>query len=289
MYRAKSLGKNRYVVFEQSLHDALVQRLELDADLRRALDRDEFELHYQPILDLGSGRVEAVEALVRWRHPERGLVPPLDFIPIAEETGLIHRLGLWVLREACREAAAWQAESRDHAPVAVTVNLSGRQLQQPDLVAHVSAALADHGLEPASLILEITETVLMHDTDGAIETLQRLKDLGVRIAIDDFGTGYSSLRYLSRFPADILKIAKPFVDALGEVSESDAALTQAIVGLGSILEVETVAEGIEERVQEDRLRELGCTFGQGFLFSRPVVADEIRALLRASAADERAA
>jgi diguanylate cyclase (GGDEF)-like protein len=277
MYRAKSLGKGRFARFEQHMHEDLVQRVELEADLRRGLERGEFELHYQPILDLDSGTIVAVEALVRWRHPQRGLVPPLDFIPVAEETGLILPLGRWVLEEACRQVASWQRDVPAAHGLAVTVNLSAQQLQ-PGLVADVAAALSTH-LDPRSLVLEITETVLLEDTEATIETLRELKELGVRIAIDDFGTGYSSLRYLTQFPADILKIAKPFVDALGNRGAAESALAQTIVALGSTLRLDTVAEGIEHASQERRLVGLGCSFGQGFLYSPPVPADELARLL----------
>jgi diguanylate cyclase (GGDEF)-like protein len=281
MYRAKRLGKGRFARFEQHMHEDLVQRLELEADLRRALERDEFELHYQPILDLDAGTIVAVEALLRWRHPERGLVAPLDFIPIAEETGLILPLGRWVLQEACRQVACWQRDVPSAHALAVTVNLSAQQLQ-PGLVADVAAALSY--LDPRSLVLEITETVLLEDTEATIETLRELKELGVRIAIDDFGTGYSSLRYLTRFPADILKIAKPFVDALGNRGAAESALAQTIVALGSTLRLDTVAEGIEHASQERRLVGLGCSFGQGFLYSPPVPAAELAGLLAGASA-----
>ena len=286
MYRAKRLGTGRWVVFEPSMQAEALERLELEADLRHAVERDELELRYQPILELNSDhRIVAVEALLRWRHPTRGLLSPVDFIPLAEETGLIVAMGRWVLDEACRQAAEWQRRyppPPGGQPLAISVNLSGVQLARPELVDEVRDALAGR-IDPATLILEITETVVMQEGDAVIERLHALKELGIRLAIDDFGTGYSSLRYLSRFRADILKIAKPFVDGIGRQSAEEAALSRAIVDLGTVLELQTVAEGIELYEQEVELQSLGCQLGQGFLFSRPLDAAALEALL-----DERA-
>jgi diguanylate cyclase (GGDEF)-like protein len=278
MYRAKRSDETgAYATFEPSMHTAVVERLEIEADLRRATERDELLLHYQPIIELATGRITGVEALLRWAHPRRGLVMPLEFIPLAEETRLILDLGRWALREACRQAARWRADPRTDRPW-VSVNLSGLQLLDPRLDAEVAAALAESGLEPASLTLEITETVLVQDVAAAVDRLEKLRALGVSIAIDDFGTGYSSLRYIRRFPADILKIAKPFVDGLHD--ETDTALVRTIVALADSLGLRAVAEGIEDHRQLTRLRELGCQLGQGYLFARPLAAHDLTELLR---------
>jgi diguanylate cyclase (GGDEF)-like protein len=269
MYRAKAKGKGCYAMFEQGMQAEVIERLELEADLQRAVDRDEIEVFYQPIMRLGSEELAGHEALVRWRHPERGLMSPLSFVPVAEETGLIVPVGRFVLREACRQAAAWQAMVP--GDLTMNVNLSGRQLEDPALVGEVSSILRETGLPAGRLVLEITETVLMQDTEATIERLRSLRALGVRLAVDDFGTGYSSLRYLNRFPLDVLKMAKPFVDGLATQSE-DPALARAIIDLGSSLGLQIVAEGIEGADQLVQLRRLGCPLGQGFLFSRPMPA-----------------
>jgi EAL domain-containing protein (putative c-di-GMP-specific phosphodiesterase class I) len=278
MYRAKRSGEaGAYATFEPSMHAAVVERLEIEADLRRAIERDELVLHYQPIVDLASGRVAGLEALLRWVHPRRGLVMPFEFIPLAEETRLIVELGRWALREACRQAAVWHSDARTGRPW-VSVNLSGLQLLDDNLDAEVAAALQDSGLDPGGLTLEITETVLVQDVAAAVERLEHLRALGVSIAIDDFGTGYSSLRYIRRFPADVLKIAKPFVDGLHD--ETDAALVRTIIALADSLGLRTVAEGIEDAEQHARLSELGCALGQGYLFARPLAAEAATDLLR---------
>jgi len=277
MYRAKSRGKNRYEVFEPDMHAEVVDRLALEAELRRAVELDELELHFQPIFFLDCSGIAAAEALVRWRHPTRGLLYPGAFIPLAEESGLILKVGRWVLNEACRQAAAWQAIAPG---VQVSVNLSGWQLEQPDVVDEVASALAESGLEPKLLLLELTESLLMHDTEEMITKLAALRTLGTRLAIDDFGTGYSSLRYLQRFPIDALKIPKPFVDELCE--GSPGVLARAIIDLSRHLELRTVAEGIETEGQLAKLREFGCPFGQGFLLAKPMPIDKLRALLATS-------
>ena len=277
MYRAKGQGKGRYVVFEPYMHAAVVERASLEADLQRVIERDELILHYQPIVALDGGDVVGAEALVRWRHPERGLVAPDAFIPLAEETGLMPELGRWILLDACRQAAAWQRVR----PLRLSVNLSACQLQSAELVRDVEAALAVSGLAPSSLVLEITETALMRDVEDTITCLNDLKRLGVLLAVDDFGTGYSSLDYLRRFPIDLLKIDKAFVD---DLVGGDSKLAQAIIDLGESFGLQVVAEGIEHDAQRLRLLELGCALGQGFHFARPMAAQELSALLAAEVA-----
>jgi EAL domain-containing protein (putative c-di-GMP-specific phosphodiesterase class I) len=235
-------------------------------------------VHYQPIIKLATAEIVGLEALVRWRHPVRGMIQPNDFIPLAEETGQIHRLGQWVLGQAVRDAHAWNSGVRAEVPVRVGVNLSARQLQEHTLHGQIAAALADSGLSPDQLVLEITETVLMQDLEGTVVKLRELKRLGVALSVDDFGTGYSSLQYLRRFPLDSLKIAKSFVDGLGGPSQ-DAAVARAIIELGTSFQLTVVAEGIERRDQHVCLMELGCGYAQGFLYSRPVPGDQVEQLL----------
>ena len=281
MYIAKGRGKRRYEFFEPSMHTGVLERLALKRDLSRAFERGEFVLHYQPIVDLDGGALVGLEALIRWQHPERGLVAPAAFVPLAEETGLIRPIGHWVLREACRRAVSWSDARGGREPLSVNVNLSPSQLQEPGLVGEVAAALSRSGLAPSQLVLEITETVLMQDTEVTIRRLRRLKDLGVRLAIDDFGTGYSSLGYLQRFPIDIIKVAKPFVDNL-ERGEDESALVRAILKLADAFGLQTVAEGIEREGQLERLQAMGCALGQGFHFARPLEPNAADALVRES-------
>ncbi len=276
MYTAKGRGKNRVEVFEAGMHEAALARLALKGDLERALDRREFVLHYQPILDLATSRLVGFEALVRWQHPDRGLVAPMTFIPVAEETGLIVALGAWVLREACRTAAAWPAP--DGRPLGISINVSGRQLQEPGFEQAVRDALAESGLAPDRLTLELTESVVMQDAESAIDVLAQLKATGVRLAIDDFGTGYSSLSYLRRFPIDELKIDRSFVASMREGPEQ-AAVVLSIIKLGETLHLETVAEGIEDATQVTELRSLGAGLGQGYFFARPLPADAVDAMI----------
>ena len=275
MYRAKSEGKGRYALYEPSMHELVLERLELKADLQRAVLADEFDVHYQPIVTLQNGGIVGVEALVRWKHPDRGLVLPGDFISLAEETGLILPLGRHVLNEACRQAAIWR--KRGHPALGVSVNISAKQLASKSLPLEVTDALARSSLDATALTLEITESTLL-DSPVVVGRLDELRGLGVRIAIDDFGTGYSSLNYLRRFPVDSLKIARAFVEELGTSSEQDR-LVAAILRLGSTMGLETVAEGIELEQQRDRLRALKCRYGQGFFYSRPVPADELDPML----------
>lgn len=277
MYMAKSRGKNRIEVFEPSMHAAALERLALKGDLERALERSEFEVLYQPIVNLVTSDLVGVEALVRWHHPERGLVMPNEFIAVAEETGLIIPLGAWVLEQACRQARLWEVDRPDQ-PLTMNVNVSGRQVAENGFVAGVGELLEASGLEPSRLVLEFTEGVLMRDTDATTSTLKTLKELGVRLAIDDFGTGFSSLNYLRLFPIDVLKIDGSFVASMS-AGPDQRAVVRAILRLGETLHLSTIAEGIEDAGQLADLRALGAIFGQGYLFARPLAAKEISVLL----------
>ena len=269
MYAAKANGKGRYEQFLPAMHSAVVEQLDLQNELQRALEKQEFELQYQPLIDLSRGSIVGVEALVRWQHPRRGLVPPMDFIPLAEESGLVIEMGKWVLERACAQVRGWQLSGKVGGDFEIAVNVSARQVRHPGFAAQVEWALADSGLSPDNLVLEITEHVLMKEVELMIERLTELKRLGVRIAVDDFGTGYSSLSYLHRFPIDILKIDRAFVSAIENRSQ-EASLARAIVGLGETLGLQTVAEGVETTRQLSALKALGCVRGQGFLFARPL-------------------
>ena len=285
MYQAKQRGRARTEVFGNSMRAELLERVELEHELRLAILRKEFRLHYQPTMNLHTGRPVLVEALVRWEHPTRGLVPPDQFIPVAEDTRLIVPIGGWVLRQACRDVARWRAEHEALRDLQVSVNLSSCQFADDDLVASVAAALEETGLDPDALWLEITESVVMDGVESTIETLRALKALGVHLAIDDFGTGYSSLSYLKRFPIDVLKIDRSFVDGFGTDPEDEAIVT-AVVRLAQALGLETVAEGIENTRQLVGLSELGCDAGQGYYFSRPLSrADIVAWLLERLSAD----
>jgi diguanylate cyclase (GGDEF)-like protein/PAS domain S-box-containing protein len=281
MYKAKSAGGGSFASYDPQMLAGLVARLELEADLRVALERGQLKLHYQPTVDLATSEVIGFEALARWYHPERGLIAPADFIPIAEATGLIIPLGRWVLEEACRQAVEW-SQGEHGRPIKMAVNVSVRQFDRADLVDVVRQILGETGMPAQQLCLEMTESVLMTDTDGNLEQLVRLKELGVTLAIDDFGTGYSSLAYLRRFPVDTLKIDRSFVERLGALTD-DTALADTIVQLGKSLGMATVAEGIEEFGQLAALREMGCHFAQGYYFSRPVPAAEAGRLLHEGA------
>ena len=273
MYHAKESGKNQFRLFDPSMQDASTERLSLGVDMRGAVERGEFILHYQPIVQLPDAKVVAMEALVRWVHPERGLIPPNEFITIAEKTGLMVPIGEFVVREACRQARAWQLARPNQPAVAVNVNLSGVQLQHPGLVAAVSLALEDSGLAPELLMLEITESVMARETSATARRLRQLKGLGVGLAIDDFGTGYSSLSYLRRFPIQVVKIDKSFVDGI-ENDEAAQALARGIVQLAHSLKTTTVAEGVETEAQLKRLIRMGCDRAQGFHFAKPMDARE---------------
>jgi diguanylate cyclase (GGDEF)-like protein len=278
MYRAKADGKGRYALYEPGMHTAIVERLDLEVDLKRALERDELVLVYQPIFSLRSGAVAGIEALVRWRHPTRGLVLPERFVPLAEESGLIRELGRWVLRTACHRGALWRARYPGHPGLQIGVNVSGVQLHEPGLVDAVDEALSASQLDGDGLRLEITETALMEDFEMALEQLEALKELGVEISIDDFGIGYSSLRYLRRLPLDSLKIEKSFLDGIGR-SDEEPALLRAIIDLAEIFGLTVIAEGVERPEQRARLLELGCELGQGHLLSAPLDATDTDALL----------
>ncbi len=280
MVRAKSDPSRRYALFEPSMSDQTMDRIDMENDLRRAIERGELRLHYQPLIDLTTDRILGFEALVRWQHPVRGLVPPLAFIPLAEETGLILPLGRWVLETACRQASRWH-DARPNGPrLQMSVNLSARQFAQPDLVDQIESILAETGLDPTTLELEITESVVMDQSEVAIRTLGRLRDMGVRLVLDDFGTGYSSLSYLKHLPLDTIKIDRTFVAGLE--SDVDRAIVDAVIALAHGLHISVVAEGIETEGQFEALREMGCDIGQGYLFARPLPAEAAQRLLSPS-------
>jgi diguanylate cyclase (GGDEF)-like protein len=278
MYRAKSLGKARCEVFDADMRASLMSRLQLETDLRHALERGEFRNFYQPIVALLSGEIAGFEALLRWQHPTRGLLTPNEFIPIAEETGLIRELGWWNLREACRQIREWRAGSVNHRHLTISVNLSAKQFLQQNLVENIRNLLRELALRPEALKLEITESTVMGDPSGAVEMLQQIKSLGIRLAIDDFGTGYSSLSYLHRFPLDTLKIDRSFISALGDNGEG-MEIARTILPMANNLGLDVVAEGIETLQQFTLLKELQCKYGQGYYFSRPLSAEGTAALL----------
>ena len=280
LYQAKDRGKATWEVFDATMNVLAVDGLDVAADLRRAIERGELAVYYQPQLDLPTGEIMGWEALVRWMHPERGPVPPEVFLSIAEETGLIVQIGSLVLEEACRQAKEWQElHPAADTSLKMSVNLSARQLQRPDeLIREVVRILEKTGLAPGSLVLEITESMIMEDAEHNVDVLGRLKDLGIRVAVDDFGTGYSNLAYLKRFPVDMLKVDKSFVDGLGENSE-DMAIVEAVVSLAHALGMSTIAEGIETTEQLERLQALGCQLGQGYYFSEPLPAHKARTLI----------
>ena len=278
MYRAKQGGLG-IAFYEATMETAVADRLRLENALRRALERDEIAVFYQPVVDSADGRISGVEALVRWRHPERGIVSPAEFITVAEDTGLILQLGERVLRMACAQARAWLDDGRR---IRMAVNLSGKQLQQADLPDIVTAALNDSGLPPELLTLEITESILMERAHEPVAMLQRLRSLGVHVAIDDFGTGYSSLAYLKRFPIDYLKVDRSFVQDLPEDPDAVAIVT-GIIALAHSLRLRVIAEGVETEAQRNLLRDIGCDYQQGYHFSRPLPADIASSHLRSTA------
>jgi diguanylate cyclase (GGDEF)-like protein len=282
MYRAKANGRARWELFDHSMEARAVERLELETDLRRALERGEFRVFYQPIISLDNGEIAEVEALIRWQHPERGLVAPLEFIPLAEETGLIVPIGQVVLEEACHQARLWDRLRPSTRPLTVSVNLSARQFQHPTLVTDIARTVREAGVDPRRLKLEITETVVMQDAEATAAKLRALKSLGIQLAIDDFGTGYSSLTYLKRFPVDTLKIDRSFVDGIGEDAQ-DTAIVRSVVALAKTLNLSVTGEGIETPVQQAHLVALGCDRGQGYLFAKPLPAEEFERMLEADA------
>jgi diguanylate cyclase (GGDEF)-like protein len=272
MYQAKANGKGRYEVFDKSMYSQALERLELESDLRRALERGELRLYYQPKVWLKTGEVFAVEALVRWEHPERGLLLPSQFISLAEETGLIVPLGQWVMRKSCRQARQWHDQFPDSTPLGVCVNLSAKEFQHGDLVEDVARNLREPGLDPSTLTVEITESILMEDVPRTVAMLEELKSLGVKLGVDDFGTGYSALSYLKRFPIDWLKIDRSIIEGLGQDPTNEAVATAAIV-LAHALGAQVTAEGIMTSEQLERLRVLGCDAGQGFYFCEPRLSE----------------
>jgi diguanylate cyclase (GGDEF)-like protein/PAS domain S-box-containing protein len=274
MYVAKRQGKGRCEIYKPTAHKTVMRQLELKTEIQRALDHGEFILHYQPLVTLETERISGLEALVRWEHPARGTIPPLEFIPLAEESGLIIPLGRWVLRTACHEAQRLHERYPHHPPLTMSVNLSARQLQSPTIVAEVKDALKDSGLEPSSLTLEVTESAMMQNVELSVLRLEELRALQVRIAIDDFGSGYSSLGYIRRFPVDILKLDKSFIDRIDEGDE-ELALAAAIIDMAKVLNLRPVAEGVERVEQFERLLELGCDLAQGYFFAKPAAQDVV--------------
>ncbi len=277
MYQAKAAKTGGYALYDPSMHAGLVERVRLEADLRAALENNQLEVHYQPLINMRSGRVTGVEALARWQHPTLGAIPPSEFIPLAESTGLIRVLGEWVLRQACEQTVEWQRGHVELCDLRVSVNVSARQLYDGDMTKTVATVLEETGLAAKSLTLEMTESVLLDDSGATLSTLRAIQTMGVRLAIDDFGTGYSSLSYLHRFPVDVLKIDRSFIERMSE--GGDASLVSTIVRLGHTMNLETVAEGIERPDEMLMLRRQGCTTGQGFHFSPALPADEIQPLL----------
>ena len=281
MYRAKERGPGNWEIFDEALRQRALERVATERALRRALETGELRLHYQPIVALDGGTMQAVEALVRWQHPERGLLPPGEFIPIAEESALILQIGAWTLKEACEQAYRWRARFGDRAPLPVSVNVSARQLAQAELPAIVRQVLLETGLNPRDLAIEVTETALIEDSSVPADSLRELRALGVRILLDDFGTGYSSLSHLQRFPIDALKIDRSFVMHLGAGAD-ECAIVRAIVAMAGALGLDVVAEGVETAAQAAEAGALGCDRGQGYYFARPAPAAEVERLIRES-------
>jgi diguanylate cyclase (GGDEF)-like protein len=274
MYHAKAAGKARYVLFDRKMHDQITARLEMENELRHAAERNELVLHYQPMISLIDGGVVGFEALIRWKHPSRGLIPPNVFIPCCEETGLIVPIGEWVLSEACRNLKLWQNSNPSRSNLTMSVNVSGKQVCRPELAQRIRQLLSETGIRPQCLILEITETVVIHSADASVPTLETLKTMGVRLHMDDFGTGYSSLSCLHRFPLTGLKIDQNFVKSAGE-NRDYAAIVNAIVTLAKNLGMSLVAEGIETADQLALLQAMNCDQGQGFFFSKPLEASAV--------------
>jgi diguanylate cyclase (GGDEF)-like protein/PAS domain S-box-containing protein len=279
MYRAKERGRGRCEVFDAEMRARAVRRLETERELRHALERKELQLHYQPVVALGSGEIVGLEGLVRWNHPERGLLDPGDFVSVAEDSGLIEPIGRWVQETACRQALGWHELRPDERPLDISVNLSARQVAHRELADSVREILARTGLDPVNLRLEITESVLVEESASAAATLEALSEIGVRLVLDDFGTGYSSLAYLNRFPFDALKIDRSFVEGLG-VEQERTAIVEAVIGMARALSLDAIAEGVENEAQLSELRRLGCDYAQGHLFSRPLAPQKVTTLLR---------
>src|SRR4029079_15928510 len=276
MYRAKAQGKACYEVFDKGMHTHAVYLLKMENDLRRALDREEFRVYYQPIVSHDNGQLSGFQALIRWQHPERGFVNPSDFIPLAEETGLLVPIGLWLRKKACQQLCHWQWQSAANRHLFMSVNLSGKQVAQTDLVSQIRDILEETHVEAKYLKLEITESAVMDNADMAARLLKRLKALGVQLSIDDFGTGYSSLGYLHKFPVNTLKIDRSFIGRIGEDAEN-IEIVRTIVSLAENMGMDVVAEGVETLSQLTQLRRLNCQYGQGYLFSRPADPDSVSA------------
>jgi EAL domain-containing protein (putative c-di-GMP-specific phosphodiesterase class I) len=276
MYRAKEIGRNNSQFYTPTMNERALERLHMEGDLRAALEQDQFELHYQPQVDLRTGKIIGVEALIRWNHPDFGMILPSRFIALAEETGLIVPIGAWVIRTACAQNKAWQRAGHDKIKIAV--NLSARQFTQHDLVELIAFALAETKLDPQYLEIELTESMVMADVERAIEILRKLNELGVQISIDDFGTGYSSLSYLKRFPIDVLKVDQSFVRDI-TVNPDDAAIVASIISLAHSLRLQVVAEGVETAEQLDYLQGNDCDVMQGYHFSRPLPIEQFEQML----------
>jgi EAL domain-containing protein (putative c-di-GMP-specific phosphodiesterase class I) len=277
--RAKASGKARHEVFVTGMRIEMMTRMQLETDLRRALERQELHLHYQPLIALKTGKIAGFEALLRWHHPQRGFIPPIEFIPVAEETDLIIPIGQWIIEAACRQLKTWQEQFPKKPALHMSINLSGKQFGQPDLVERIEQTLQETGLEGHSLKMEITESIAMTDVESTIAVMLRLKALNLQLSIDDFGTGYSSLSYLHRFPTSTIKVDRSFVSRMGYESE-DAHIVQTIVLLGHNLGMEIVAEGIETSDQLASLRKLDCEYGQGYFFAKPLSPEAMVALLK---------
>ena len=278
MYRAKERGRARCELFDEEMRASALRRLEIERELRHGLEREELALHYQPVVSLRSGEITGLEALLRWQHPDRGLLDPAEFVSIAEDSGLIEPVGRWVQERACRQILEWHEQRPDARPFDVSVNLSARQVAHRDLPAIVAEILARTGLDPVHLRLEITESVLVEESATAKSTLEALSEIGVRLVLDDFGTGYSSLAYLNRFPFDALKIDRSFVEALG-IEQERTAIIEAIIGMARALSLDVIAEGVENEAQLSELRRLGCDYAQGHLFSRALPPEQVTRLL----------
>ncbi len=278
MYRAKERGRARYEIFDEAMRIRVAHRLRTENDLRTAVERGELRVHYQPVISLATGEIAGAEALVRWKHPDRGAMSPVEFVPVAEETGLIGAIGRWVLDTACRQAVEWHQAHPDRPPLGVSVNLSVRQLADRELIGAVRRALRDTGLDPACLSLELTEGALVEGTDAVAVALTELKGLGVMLALDDFGTGYSSLGSLRALPFDMIKLDRTFVERLA-ADQVDQAIVSAVVALAQTMGLRVIAEGVETEDQLAVVRALGCHHAQGYHFSRPVPAAELGRML----------